>query len=219
MFSNKIFVAAILAAAAAAVNVDAFTTVAPPSSTTMTMLQASSTEGDVDGLDSRRSMLAKGFATLMGVGVAVAPQLLMDVQPASATAAKTGLGSPFTGAYDDPNHPNCLREVKVVGAPIKGDGTRSKYPVIEVIGWDGDGSSGNMCKGSPTRDQLWKVTGSVKSTNQAVIDFSPKGGSADLAAKFEDGGIVFPDGNKWTKLPPFAGQDRLPKDMSTLKSD
>mmetsp|Transcript_21743 Transcript_21743/g.51333 ORF Transcript_21743/g.51333 Transcript_21743/m.51333 type:complete len:220 (+) Transcript_21743:105-764(+) len=218
MFSNKVFIAAILAVAAAAVNVDAFT-MAPLSSTTTTMLKASSNEGDVDGLDSRRSMLAKGFATLMGVGVAVAPQLLMDVQPASATAAKTGLGSPFTGSYDDPNHPNCLREVKVVGAPLKGDGTRSKYPVIEVIGWDGDGSSGNMCKSKPTRDQLWKVTGSVKSTDQAIIDFSSKGGPANLAAKFEDGGIVFPDGNKWTKLAPFAGQDRLPKDMSTLKSE
>jgi hypothetical protein len=109
--------------------------------------------------------------------------------------------------------------VKVIGAPMRGDGTRSKYPVIEVIGWDGDGSAGNMCKGSPTRDQLWKVTGSVKSTNSAVIDFSPKGGPTNLAAVYEDNGIVFPDGNKWTKLPPFAGADRRPKDMSTLKSD
>ena len=45
-------------------------------------------------------------------------------------ALKTGASSVFTGDYDDPNHPGCLRQVKVVGAPLKGDGTRSAYPVI-----------------------------------------------------------------------------------------
>ena len=39
-----------------------------------------------------------------------------------------------------------------------------------------------------------------------------------LLAKFEDGGIVFPDGNKWIKVPQGTN-DRRPADMSTLKSD
>jgi hypothetical protein len=65
---------------------------------------------------------------------------------------------------------------------------------------------------------LWKVEGTVKSTTSAEIDFSPKGGPSKLSAKFEDGGIVFPDGNKWTKLP-YVTKDRLPSDMSTLKSE
>ena len=57
----------------------------------------------------------------------------------------------------------------------------------------------------------------MKSNTEAIIDFSPKGGPSNLGATWDDG-IVFPDGNKWTKV--AAGtSDRLPKDMSTLKSD
>jgi hypothetical protein len=70
-------------------------------------------------------------------------------QEANAAAAKTGASSPFTGFYDDPNHPDCLRQVKVVGAPLRGDGTRSAYPVIEVTGYDGKGS-GATCTDRPT---------------------------------------------------------------------
>lgn len=50
------------------------------------------------------------------------------------------------------------------------------------------------------------------------IDFSPKGGPDKLLAKYEDGGIVFPDGNKWTKVA-RGTPNRRPKDMSTLKSE
>merc|ERR1712232_678013 len=128
-----------------------------------------------------------------------------------------GQSSPFTGDYEDPNHPGCLRQVKVVGAPLRGDGSRSAYPVIEVTGYDGDGGSKICSERPPSREVLWKVGGTVKTTTEASIDFSPKGGPSSLMAKYQDGGIVFPDGNKWTKIP-FAG-DRRPKDMRTLKSD
>merc|ERR1719337_482278 len=80
---------------------------------------------------------------------------------------------------------------------VRRDGTRSPYPVIEVVGYDGKG--GKVCTDRPTRDDLWKVEGTVKG-NSAFIDFSPKGGPDKLLAKYEDGGIVFPDGNKWTKV-------------------
>jgi hypothetical protein len=73
---------------------------------------------------------------------------LVAAQEANAAAAKTGASSPFTGFYDDPNHPNCLRQVKVVGAPLRGDGTRSAYPVIEVTGYDGKGN-GATCTDRP----------------------------------------------------------------------
>lgn len=138
-------------------------------------------------------------------------------QEANAATAKTGQASPFTGFYDDPNHPNCLRQVKVVGAPLRADGSRSAYPQMLVTGYDGKGDSA-MCTDRPTRADLWKVEGTVKSTTEAYVDFSPKGGPSKLLAKFEDGGIVFPDGNKWVKV---AGgtSDRLPADMSTLKSE
>jgi len=52
---------------------------------------------------------------------------------------------------------------------------------------------------------------------QQFVDFSSKGGPSKILAKFEDGGIVFPDGNKWTKVA-RGTPDRRPKDMSTLKS-
>jgi hypothetical protein len=136
-------------------------------------------------------------------------------QEASA-ALKSGASSPFTGDYNDPNHPGCLRQVKVVGAPLKADGTRSAYPLIEVTGYDGKGESA-MCTDRPTREDLWKIQGKLKSNTEATIDFSPKGGPANLLASYQDG-IVFPDGNKWTKVP-TGTNDRRPKDMTTLKSE
>jgi hypothetical protein len=154
---------------------------------------------------------------LLGAGAAAAALVVGNPQIASATAAKTGAASPFQGDYDDPNHPSCLRQVKVVGAPLRADGSRSQYPVIEVTGYDGKGN-GAVCTDRPTRADLWKVTGTVKSKDTAVIDFSPKGGPANLMAKYEDGGIVFPDGNKWTKMA-RGTNERRPEDMSTLKSE
>ena len=75
-----------------------------------------------------------------------------------------------------------------------------------------------MCTEPPEkRDAVWVVKGELKN-DKAVLDFSSKGGPSNLLAKYEDGGIVFPDGNKWTKV--FEGTpERLPKDMSTLKSN
>ena len=52
---------------------------------------------------------------------------------------------------------------------------------------------------------------------QQFVDFSPKGGPEKMAVTYEDGAIVFPDGNKWTKVA-RGTPDRRPKDMSTLKS-
>jgi hypothetical protein len=146
-----------------------------------------------------------GAAAIMAAGA----------QEANA-ALKTGASSTFTGDYDDPNHPGCLRQVKVVGAPQKADGTRSKYPIIEVTGYDGKGEPA-VCTDRPTREDLWKVQGQVKSETDAVIDFSPKGGPTNLAATWDKDGIVFPDGNKWAKVY-YGTNERRPKDMSTLKS-
>ena len=134
----------------------------------------------------------------------------------NAVAFKVGPSNPFTGFYDDPNHPGCLRSVKVLGAPLRADGTRPANPIIEVVGYDGNGSS-NVCTERPSRSDVWKIQGKMKSNTEAIIDFSPKGGPSNLAATWDDG-IVFPDGNKWTKVA-SGTSDRLPKDMSTLKSD
>merc|ERR1712008_549432 len=129
---------------------------------------------------------------------------------ANAAAIRTGEGSSFTGDYDDPQHPGCLRQVKVVGAPMKMDGKRSSYPILEITGWDGVEGSTSCTQRPPSREALWQIKGTLRSNTEASIDFSPKGGPGDLKAEFSDGGIVFPDGNKWTKV--MAKKDRRPKD-------
>jgi hypothetical protein len=168
-----------------------------------------------DNVTSGKNVSRRGAFGLLSAGAASA--FLMKPQLAFAAAAKTGTASPFTGDYNDPNHPECLRQVKVVGAPLRADGTRSQYPVIEVTGYDGKGD-GKICTDRPTREDLWKIQGTVKTNNSAIIDFSPKGGPTNLLATYEDGGIVFPDGNKWTKVA-RGTNSRRPADMSTLKSD
>jgi hypothetical protein len=128
---------------------------------------AASTTTTADALTSKPTDRRKVFGQLLAGGIA-GSAFLVSAQPASAVTMKTGGASPFTGDYNDPNHPDCLRQVKVVGSPLKGDGTRSPYPIIEVTGYDGKSSGSNICTDRPTRDDLWKVEGTVKSTDTAV---------------------------------------------------
>ena len=160
---------------------------------------------------NRRQLLGNLIsAGIAGVATVVAPK------EASATKALTGLGSVFTGYYDDPNHPGCLRQVKVVGAPLRGDGTRSPYPVVEVKGWDGKEGE-KICIDRPERSEIWTIGGKLKSKEEASFDFSPKGGPANLPGQWDTDGILFPDGNKWVKVP-LGTPNRLPADMRTLTS-
>jgi hypothetical protein len=127
---------------------------------------AASTTTTSDALSTKPTDRRKVFGLLAG-GIA-GSAFLASSQPASAVTLKTGGANLFTGDYNDPNHPDCLRQVKVVGSPLKGDGTRSPYPIIEVTGYDGKGSGSNICTDRPTRDDLWKVEGTVKSGDTAV---------------------------------------------------
>jgi len=176
----------------------------------------------VDALTTQPTDRRGAFGLMSGAAVAGAfVALSSSPQPASASVYPgTGERSQFTGDYNDPQHPDCLRQVKVVGSPLKGDGTRSPYPVIEVTGYDGKAGS-KTCTDRPTRDDLWKVQGTVKTNNAAFLDFSPKGGPTKMAVTYEDGQIVFPDGNKWTKVVGVnrGTPERRPKDMTTLKSE
>uniref|UniRef100_A0A7S2R731 Uncharacterized protein n=1 Tax=Eucampia antarctica TaxID=49252 RepID=A0A7S2R731_9STRA len=156
---------------------------------------------------------------IVGSAVTAAAVMASSPEGAEALALKVGPASPFSGDYEDPNHPGCLRQVKVVGAPLKGDGTRPNTPIIEITGYDGSGK-GSTCTEAdrPSREQLWKVQGKLKSNTVASIDFSSKGGPANLVGTFDTDGIVFPDGNKWTKID-FGTPKRRPIDMRTLKSE
>lgn len=157
----------------------------------------------------------RNFFGLLGGGGAAA--ILASSSPANAAGSiKTGPANPLTGDYDDPNHPGCLRQVKVIGAPQKADGSRPLYAIVEVTGYDGkNNNDSKTCTDRPNRDELWKVVGKTRGGNEAYLDFSSKGGPSDLVGKWDGTGIVFPDGNKWTKLN-YAPKDRRPKDMSTL---
>eukprot|EP00977_Amphora_coffeiformis_P027278 scaffold34600_cov184-Amphora_coffeaeformis.AAC.3 len=156
------------------------------------------------------------FQGLIGSAV-VGTALLTNSLAAQATVAQTGAASPWTGFYDDPNHAGCLRQVKVVGAPMRPNGTPSPFPIVEVRGYDGPEGTAVCTEPPAKRDAIWTVKGPLKG-NSVVLDFSSKGGPSDLKAEYQDGGIVFPDGNKWTKVI-LGTPDRLPKDMSTLKSN
>jgi len=125
-------------------------------------------------------------------------------QAASAVSARTGQSSLFTGEYDDPGHPGCLRSVKVVGAKVGPDGRKERTPAAYVRGVD-NAEGTKSCSGTPELASVWKLDGKVSEDGQSIfIDFSPKGGPKNLVGKYDDlggdAGIVFPDGNKWTKV-------------------
>lgn len=77
---------------------------------------------------SRRSVLASAAGT---------GAILLAPLAARAVAARTGMSSPFTWEYEDPNHPGCLRSVKVVGPKLGPDGRRGRNPVAFISGVDG----------------------------------------------------------------------------------
>ena len=159
----------------------------------------------------------EAFGKIAGAFGVVGAASILNPEEASAAKALTGQASQFTGFYDDPNHPGCLRSVKVVGPKLRADGTRSRIPIVEVKGYDGKEGE-KMCTSRPTRDDLWAIEGKLLDKDTVALDFSSKGGPAGVKGIWQEDGIVFPDGNKWTKVP-FGTPDRLPKDMSTLKSE
>jgi hypothetical protein len=96
----------------------------------------------------------------------------------AATAAGRGGGKIPTiraaGTWNDPAHPGCTRKIALSGS------------TAIITGADEDGKK-------------WKVKGELKG-NSIIVDFTPKGGPAGVEAKYVLGkGLVFPDGNIWTK--------------------
>jgi len=80
----------------------------------------------------------------------------------------------FDGYYSDPNHPGMERRVYTEDC-------------------------GTKVKGTDDGETFWLLPAEVKE-DTILIDFSPKGGPPDLEGKWDGTGIVFPDGNKWTKV-------------------
>ena len=110
----------------------------------------------------------------------------------------SGLASPATaefddanfwlGYYSDPQHPMCPRKMVY-------EYDLYKTATLMVVG--GDGNPGCEKK-VMTR---WTAKVDFKAGSDSItIDFSKKGGPADVVAKWDKDGIVFPDGNKWKKI-------------------
>ncbi|KAJ1482926.1 hypothetical protein T484DRAFT_2626340 [Baffinella frigidus] len=129
---------------------------------------------------SRRNVIAGliGGASLAAVNIIV---------PANANADT----SPYTGEYDDPNHPGCVRSVKVIAQKSS---KRKNKPAVVIRGTDGPG--GSCANGDAAVP--WSLTGYVNDSGNLFMDFTPKGGPKDLVATY-DGGIKWPDGNTWTR--------------------
>jgi len=161
---------------------------------------------------TRRDAVAGAFGAASAASLSLAAP-----QAAQAVSARTGLSSVFTGEYDDPNHPGCLRSIKVIGGGIKADGTRGK-PMAVVKGID-DGCA------DPQLAKVWELEGKLSKNDDGedliFIDFSPKDGPKNLMGKYDTfggiPGITFPDGNKWTKVAAGTPSRRPPN--LTLNSD
>mmetsp|Transcript_35360 Transcript_35360/g.84076 ORF Transcript_35360/g.84076 Transcript_35360/m.84076 type:complete len:194 (-) Transcript_35360:62-643(-) len=151
---------------------------------------------------SRRNVIAGliGGASLAAVNIIV---------PANANADT----SPYTGEYDDPNHPGCVRSVKVIAQ--KSSKRKNKpavvskgrfpnlqpevrFPQTEQVVIRGTDGPGGSCANGDAAVKPWSLTGYVNDSGNLFMDFTPKGGPKDLVATY-DGGIKWPDGNTWTR--------------------
>lgn len=83
-------------------------------------------------------------------------------------------GIRFGGTYDDPQHPGCTRKLVLAGKQVIITGTD------EVGG------------------KAWKVKGEPYG-RALILDFSSKGGPKQVIARWNGLGLVFDDGNVWTK--------------------
>eukprot|EP00930_Biecheleria_cincta_P006449 TRINITY_DN107454_c0_g1_i1.p1 TRINITY_DN107454_c0_g1~~TRINITY_DN107454_c0_g1_i1.p1 ORF type:complete len:231 (+),score=19.13 TRINITY_DN107454_c0_g1_i1:1-693(+) len=114
----------------------------------------------------------------------------------------------WEGRWNDAEHKGCKREITVTSEGLLVDGK--------------DGEP-NCLTGPVTA--VWKLPATWKEgSDTLVIDFSPRGGSKDVPAKFIPGGVtfaggviptpdpqggmygalLFPDGSKWIRAYPFS---------------
>ena len=123
--------------------------------------------------------------TVRAIAAATAVGLCLSLATAGGARAAP---SAFVGEYADPKHPGCLRSISGEGA------------VLDVKGTDGTPGCAN---GEPPRpwSLTWEIVKVPSKQDEILIDFSPKGGPKNLLGKLTpEGGILFPDGNTWSKL-------------------
>ena len=105
----------------------------------------------------------------------------------TTTVRTENASSVFNGKYSDPNHPGCLRGIERVRSTTK----------AKVFGEDG--TPGCQADGQK-ETKKWELEGELRGENEILIDFSKKGGPKNLLGKWTGSGVLFPDGNTWSKL-------------------
>ena len=151
---------------------------------------------------SRRAVVASIPALVGAAGSALAEsgkdQGLFTKYSYTEKDPRRAAGVRLAGEFSDPNHPGCKRKISLVGTNK-----------ATIFGADEDGVP-------------WKLKAEV-SGKSILIDFSPKvhphplalqasanpsdscalcsqGGPKDVEGRWNGIGIVFPDGNVWTRL-------------------
>lgn len=111
----------------------------------------------------------------------------------ATTPSPINHGSDILGEYADPNHPNCRRSIVASTASV--DGTKLFTTAVVLKGTDGNPG----CPPDGSGD-AWSVEGKVDDIQETiVVDFSPKGGPPDLKGEKIPEGILWEDGNTWTR--------------------
>ena len=108
------------------------------------------------------------------------------IQTTTTTVRTENASSVFNGKYSDPNHPGCLRGIERVRSTTK----------AKVFGEDGTPG----CQADGRETKKWELEGELRGENEILIDFSKKGGPKNLLGKWTGSGVLFPDGNTWSKL-------------------
>ena len=130
------------------------------------------------------------YLTVMGGFVPTTTDFAMamggDDGTTTTLRTENASSSVFNGKYSDPNHPGCLRGIERVRSTTK----------AKVFGEDG--TPGCQADGQETKK--WELEGELRGENEILIDFSKKGGPKNLLGKWTGSGVLFPDGNTWSKL-------------------
>ena len=147
-------------------------------------------ESRVESSRARVDVLAVAAVAAVVVTTTAATTASAYVPGFFAAEASTATGeapgattSAFAHRYADPKHPGCYREIFADGV---------------VRGEDGDPG----CDGKKNV-RSWALRGTIGVGDDTIfIDFSPKGGPANMVGERVDEGVRFPDGNVWRKIDP-----------------
>lgn len=117
---------------------------------------------------------------------------------ASAPVDPAFASTVFEGKYIDPNHPHCPRAIDEAGVITGID----PVPFAEGRGCRGYKKANEASAVAAGKINPWRIEGKIAKDDRSIfIDFDQKDGSGEsFTGEWNGAGIVFPDGNQWTKI-------------------